>query len=173
MLKLGSLEEYFTDEIFMSHCTILAKQYKANNRTFAEILKHTSFGEAVERICSDKLNLEQTDFSISTHDATINNLKIEIKHTIKDSKWWSFKLSSYAFFLQNANNLDFIFLCYVDSNNICYLKYIAKAKTFNKYVKESHYKDYYYTDKAIEDKQCYEIKDLEQVQNTLKQIELK
>ena len=169
MLKLGSLEEYFANEIFMSHCTILAKQYKANNRTFAEILKHTSFGEAVERICSDKLSLEQTDFSISTHDATINNLKIEIKHTIKDSKWWTFKLSSYNFFLQNANNLDFIFLCYVDSNNICYLKYIAKTKTFSKYIKESHYKDYYYNvDKAIKDKECYEIKDLEELKIILK-----
>lgn len=168
MLYLGSLEEYFNDESFMTHCEILAKQYKANNRTFAEILKHTSFGEAVEKICSDKLNLEQTDFSISTHDAIKNNLKIEIKHTIKNSKWWTFKLSSYEFFIKNSNNLDFIILCYVD-NNDCYLKYIANSKTFINYIKESHFKDYYYNvDKAIEDKECYEINDSEQIQNILK-----
>lgn len=76
---------------------------------------------------------------------------------------------SYDFFLKNSKNLDFIMLCYIDDNNDCYLKYIANSKTFISYVKESHYKDYYYnTNKAIEDKQCFEIENLEQINEILK-----
>lgn len=168
-MELGNLNKYFTDVDFIQHCGVLAKQYKANNRSFAEILKHTLYGEAVEKICSEVLKLEQTDFSISTYDATKNNLKIEIKHTVKNSKWWTFKLSSYEFFLKNSNNLDYIFLCYVDNNNICYLKYIAKANTFSNYIRESNFKDHYYNvDKAIQDNQCYEIIDITEVPENLK-----
>ena len=168
-MELGNLNKYFTNVDFIQHCEVLAKQYKANNRSFAEILKHTLYGEAVEKICSEVLKLEQTDFSISTYDATKNNLKIEIKHTVKNSKWWTFKLTSYEFFLKNSNNLDYIFLCYVDNNNICYLKYIAKANTFSNYIRESNFKDHYYNvDKAIQDNQCYEIIDITEVPENLK-----
>ena len=168
MLQLGNLNKYFTDADFIRHCEVLARQYKANERSFAEILRHTTYGEAVEKICSDVLKLEQTDFSISAYDATKNNLKIEIKHTVKNSKWWSFKHVSYEYFLKNSANLDYIFLCYVDDSNNCYLKYIANAKTFRDYIRESNFKDYYYNvDKAVQYRQCYEINNMCEIPHDL------
>lgn len=174
MIELGSLEEYINNEQFIEHCKVLASNYKTNGRTNEQVLIQTLYGEAVEKICADKLNLTQTPFHVSTYDATKNNLKIEIKHTAKDSKWWSFKPESYMYFIQNSKDLDFIILCYVDKTNntgsTCYLKYIAHAKTFINYVKQSHYNEsyYYHVDNAISANQCYEINNIEDANLLLK-----
>lgn len=169
MLKLGTLYTYFNNAEFMTHCVELSKKYKSNNRTDLEKLRHTTFGEAVEQLCSTELNLQQTAFSTSEYDAVKNNQKIEIKHTTKNSKWWSFKLDSYKFFVQNSQSLNYIFLCYVDAESICYLKYIAEAKTFKNYIKESNFKDYYYNvDRAILDQQCFEIFNISDLPENLK-----
>lgn len=183
MLYLGDLNKYLQDEIFINHCRTLAEQYKTNNRSFEEVLKHTAYGEAVEELASAGLSLQRTDFSTAKYDATKDGLKIEIKHTVKDSKWWNFKMSSYKYFLDCSKDLDYIILCYVQGTE-CYLKYIANAKTFKDYIKESNFKDHYYNvDKAIAEGQCYEVNNKndiklerknemkEQIKTTIQQFE--
>ena len=146
-IKIGNLNKLINDNNFIKKCLELAKKYKRNDRSFEEVVEHTLYGEAIEVMVCEKFGLTKTNFETSEYDAICDGKKYEIKHTISESEWWVFNPKAYQFFFENAKDLDYIILVYLNKNtNDIYLKYIANAKTFEKYVRKSSYNSKYIYD---------------------------
>ena len=149
MLKIGNINDVKTDE-FIETCKEHAKVYKLRGRNFETILNQTIMGEACEILVANHFGYNLVDFSIPEYDLIDGNKKIEIKHTVKNLKWWTFKLENYEFFRKHHKNLDYIFLCYVDKNtDDVYLKFKANAKNFFNYVYNSKFNDNVYYNNEI------------------------
>jgi hypothetical protein len=160
MEYIGNIESVLTEQ-FLDRCIRHAQEYNPRGRSPDEVLNQTIHGEAVEVLVQNYLGLEEAPFEIPEYDATdYKGRKYEIKHTIKDDKWWNFKIENYNFFLQNAHKLDFIVLCYLnqDSSEV-FLKWIADAETFERFISKSNYNDgwYYNVKNAIKAGRCKEI----------------
>ena len=152
MLFLGNINHLKNNTDFYEECFEMAKQYKTNNRSFAEILEQTVSGEAVERIACQALKLEQSPFENAKYDAIGTNGGIyEIKHTIINAKWWNFK--NYEYFLENSHEIDYIILCFLDVNGDVYLKWKADAPSFKDYIASSKFTDGYYYNVDIAERQ--------------------
>jgi hypothetical protein len=155
MKHIGNISSFFNEQ-FVQECTSHAKKFNPGYRTFEEVLEQTIAGEAIEVLVCNELDLIRVDFNVSEYDAiSKSGKKYEIKHTVKDSDWWNFK--TYDFFLKNSHNLDYIVLCYLNKEtNDAHLKWIANAKTFNKYVQSSKFNSgqYYNNKLAIKENQC-------------------
>ena len=146
-IKLGNITNKLNDANFIKHCEELANLYKSNGRKYEDILEHTLCGEAIEDLVCEIFGLNKTKFETSEYDAEKDGLKYEIKHTISQSEWWVYNPDAYKFFFENVKDLDYIILVYLNKNtNDIYLKYVANAKTFEKYVRKSSYNDKYIYD---------------------------
>ena len=146
-IHIGNLSNKIKDTKFIDYCKELAVKYKLNGRTFKDVLEHTIYGEAIEDTVCKKFGLTKIPFEISEYDAEKDGKKYEIKHTISESDWWVFNPDGYQFFFQNAKNLDYIILIYLNKQtNDIYLKYVANAKTFKDYCRKSSYNEKYIYD---------------------------
>lgn len=94
------------------------------------------------------------------YDVDYNGQHLEIKTTTLDSTYWKIKESTpgvpvISYFLKNTDVIDFIALLYINDEYDVYLKYIADAKTFSKYMEKSQGSGWYYNHhKAIADNVC-------------------
>jgi hypothetical protein len=146
---IGNIEEIITDE-FIETCKKHAKIYKTYGRTPEQILEQTINGEAVEFLVIKKLGFKAVPFEISEYDAIDKNEKIEIKHTIKNEKWWTYNPKSYSHFLKNSQKIDKIILCYLNKENgDVFLKFEANAKLFIEYSKQSNFNSNFYFNTEI------------------------
>lgn len=146
-IYIGNISNTITNTDFINYCKELAVKYKLNGRTFKDVLEHTIYGEAIENAVCEKFGLTKIPFEISEYDAEKDGKKYEIKHTISESDWWVFNPDGYQFFFQNAKNLDYIILIYLNKGtNDIYLKYVANAKTFKDYCRKSSYNEKYIYD---------------------------
>lgn len=157
MIHIGNVNDVITEEL-INTCTLRAQKFKRRGRNIELIIHHTIIGEAVELLVCAAADLIQTSFETMEYDATDNNgCKYEIKHTNKNDKWWNYTADNYSFFLENALDLDYIILCYHDTEtgNV-YLKFKADAPTFENYSAQSNYntKHYYNVDIANRKNAC-------------------
>mgnify|MGYP001373551496 CR=1 FL=1 len=81
--------------------------------------------------------------------------RIEIKCPKKDKDWWV--PVHYDHFYTNAHkkNVDYICNTYLDNKNRFYIKAIANAYSFERYVKQGPYNEYYNHHAAIKDGECW------------------
>lgn len=158
MKLIGNVKSIINDE-FVEKCTEYAKVFNPNGRTFEMVLDHTIGGEAVERLVCAHMGLTQTGFETMEYDAVDKSgLRYEIKHSVKDTKWWTFNPKAYKFFLENAHEIDHIIWCYYDkkTGNV-YLKAQANAPSFRRYASPSKFNDswYYNTMQAKSNGECH------------------
>lgn len=145
MKYIGNLKDVITKD-FIQECKLHAEKYKDNQRTKQQKIKQTIQGEGVEKLVCQYFHYKEVHFSIPEYDAVDEyNKKYEIKHTIYNIRFWSFKPQQYKFFIQNANKLDYIILCYLDEETLdVYIKFKANAKSFYYYSDKSQYNNKYF-----------------------------
>jgi hypothetical protein len=153
MKFIGNINEVITDE-FIETCKKHAKIYKTYGRTPEQILEQTINGEAVEFLVIKKLSFKAVPFEISEYDAIgKSGEKIEIKHTIKNEKWWTYNPESYSHFLRNTHKIDKIILCYLNKESgDVFLKFETNANVFEKYSKQSNFNSSFYFNTLIAEK---------------------
>jgi len=112
------------------------------NRDFNRIFMDTLYGEISELAVAKYFNGIQIPFDISYYDVeTSIGEKIEVKHTRIITKYWQFFKGHYDYFLNNAGKIDKIVLVQILNNGDLNLKYIANAKTFHHYIRQSKFND--------------------------------
>ena len=141
---IGNISEFISYDLFKkveNQANIFYNQ-NPRNRNFNRIFMDTLYGEVSELAVARYFNGTQVPFEISYYDVeTPSGEKIEVKHTRYNSKYWNFYSGHYDHFLNNANKLDKIVLVQILDNGDLNLRYIANAKTFHHYIRQSKFED--------------------------------
>lgn len=145
MIYLGNLKDVQTEH-FMRACVYHAQKYNAQGRTFDVVLRDTVYGESCELLVGNYFGYAPVPFEEPRFDLQDQHGRMfEVKHTKMNTEYWNFTLEKYNFFVKNAQDIDSIFLVYVDSKEDAYLKYKANADNFIKYVSPTKYPSNYHT----------------------------
>ena len=142
MRLIGNIEDFRTNEsykIAVKKSNIYNPKGRDKERHIKDIHEGEVLVEAVVVNYFSDLGMKK-ETSYTWCDA-INKFgkRFEIKMTRINSKWWNFCWERYKHFLQNSEKLDYIIHVYLDekTSNL-YLKYIANAKTFERFTSESN-----------------------------------
>ena len=87
---------------------------------------------------------------------SIKGTRIEIKCPLKDKNWWVPR--NYENFYNSARNgtVDFICNTYIEEETgVFFIKAIANAGTFENYLRQGPYNEYYNHHEAIKDGECW------------------
>ena len=138
---IGNINDFISDEV-IEKSKKQAKIFFEKNprgRSIDRIFQDTLYGEIAELAVACYFKGYQVPFEISYYDVDSPYGKIEVKHTRINSNYWEFFAGYYDHFLYNAHRIDKIVLVKIEENGDLNLKYVANAKTFHHYIRQSKF----------------------------------
>ena len=137
------------------------KNNPKDKRKIDEILKKARIGTMAEFLFADAFkNVERPDNEGLVYDViSKNNVRFEIKYSGNSHQYWE-GVATYNNFLKHAKagNVHYIVNMYIDTEaDEVILRGIAEAKSFENYIKDSHFNrpKYYHPYDAVNDGKCW------------------